>query len=112
MTILAGRLTAPRKRPRRAARHRHTLGHVRPHLRIDPADVHRVCELAEAARTASRRLALLSRAEKDAALHTLAGALDASTDDIVAANERDLQRGRTRGWRRASSTAFASTQPE
>ena len=31
---------------------------------IDPADVERVRELAEAARTASRHLALLSRAEK------------------------------------------------
>src|SRR5688572_12950711 len=64
---------------------------------IDPADVARVRELAEAARTASRRLALLSRAEKDAALRTLADALDAATDTIVDANERDLARGRDHG---------------
>ena len=64
---------------------------------IDPADVEQVRTLAEAARTASRRLALLSRAEKDAALRTLADALDAATDDIVAANEQDLDRGRANG---------------
>ena len=64
---------------------------------IDPADVTRVRELAEAARTASRRLALLSRAEKDAALRALADALDTTTDAIVAANERDLARGRDGG---------------
>ena len=64
---------------------------------IDPADVERVRQLAEAARTASRRLALLSRAEKDAALRTLADALDAATDEVVAANERDLARGREQG---------------
>lgn len=64
----------------------------------DPAaDAEQVRVLAEAARTASRRLALLSRAEKDAALHALADALDAATDDIVAANERDLARGRANG---------------
>ena len=64
---------------------------------IDPADVERVRELAEAARTASRRLALMSRAEKDAALRTLADDLEAATDDVVAANERDLARGREHG---------------
>ena len=64
---------------------------------IDPQDVERVRGLAEAARTAARRLALLSRAEKDAALRTLADALDAATDSIVAANERDLARGRETG---------------
>ncbi len=64
---------------------------------IDPADVEQVRTLAEAARTASRRLALLSRAEKDAALRTLADALDAATDDVVAANEQDLERGRSNG---------------
>ncbi len=64
---------------------------------IDPADVEQVRTLAEAARTASRRLALLSRAEKDAALRALADALDTATDDVVAANERDLERGRANG---------------
>ncbi len=64
---------------------------------IDPADVEQVRVLAEAARTASRRLALLSRAEKDAALLALADALDSATDEVVAANERDLVRGREQG---------------
>src|SRR6187402_3278794 len=64
---------------------------------IDPADVARVRELAEAARTASRRLALMSRAEKDAALRTLADDLEAATDAVVEANERDLARGREHG---------------
>ncbi len=64
---------------------------------IDPADVEQVRILAEAARTASRRLALLSRAEKDAALRALADALDAATDTVVAANDKDLARGRESG---------------
>jgi len=64
---------------------------------IDPADVARVRDLAEAARTASRRLALMSRAEKDAALRTLADDLEAATDAVVEANERDLARGREHG---------------
>ena len=56
---------------------RHTLGGMSDRTSgIDPADVERVRELAEAARTASRRLALMSRAEKDAALRTLADDLE------------------------------------
>ncbi len=58
------------------------------------ADVEQVRTVATAARAASRRLALLSRAEKDAALHHLADALVDATGDIVAANARDLARGR------------------
>ncbi|MEO6789962.1 MAG: glutamate-5-semialdehyde dehydrogenase [Ornithinibacter sp.] len=64
---------------------------------IDPADVENVRTLAEAARTASRRLALMSRAEKDAALRALADALDAATERVVTANEADLARGRENG---------------
>jgi glutamate-5-semialdehyde dehydrogenase len=64
---------------------------------IDPAAVEQVRELATAAGTASRRLALLSRADKDAALHAMADALDAATDDVIAANTEDLQRGRDNG---------------
>ncbi|MGL5909018.1 MAG: glutamate-5-semialdehyde dehydrogenase, partial [Phycicoccus sp.] len=63
----------------------------------DPADAAQVRRLAEAARTASRRLALLSRAEKDAVLHALADALDAATGEVVAANATDLARGRDGG---------------
>ena len=81
-----------------SAGERHTLAGMADRTSgIDPADVARVRELAEAARTASRRLALLSRAEKDAALRTLADALDAATATVVEANERDLARGRDGG---------------
>lgn len=53
---------------------------------IDPADVEQVRACSRRPRAASRRLALLSRADKDAALRTLADALDATTDEIVAAS--------------------------
>ncbi|WP_035907367.1 glutamate-5-semialdehyde dehydrogenase [Knoellia subterranea] len=56
-----------------------------------------VAELASCARVASRRLALLSRADKDAALRALADALDGATADIVAANAEDVARGRDNG---------------
>ena len=56
-----------------------------------------VRRLATAARGAARILALLSRAEKDAALREIADAVDAASDDIVAANEEDLSRGREVG---------------
>ncbi|WP_084072342.1 glutamate-5-semialdehyde dehydrogenase [Knoellia sinensis] len=56
-----------------------------------------VAELASRARVASRRLALLSRADKDAALRALADALDAATTQIVAANAEDIERGRSGG---------------
>ena len=60
---------------------RHTLGRMADRTSgIDPADIEQVRVLAQAARTASRRLALLSRADKDAALRTLADALDGATD--------------------------------
>jgi glutamate-5-semialdehyde dehydrogenase len=64
---------------------------------IDPNAVEQVAAAARAARTAARRLALLSRADKDAALRALADALVGATDRIVAANEEDLERGRTGG---------------
>ncbi len=77
---------------------RHTLGPMSDRTSgIDPADVESVRTLAEAARTASRRLALISRAEKDAALRAMADALESATDRIVSANERDLERGRSGG---------------
>ncbi|WP_270889943.1 glutamate-5-semialdehyde dehydrogenase [Pedococcus sp. 5OH_020] len=64
---------------------------------IDPTVVEDVARTARAAGTASRRLAQLSRADKDAALRVLADRLEAFTDDIVAANEEDLARGREAG---------------
>ncbi|HHU10334.1 MAG TPA: glutamate-5-semialdehyde dehydrogenase [Intrasporangiaceae bacterium] len=56
-----------------------------------------VRELASAARTAAKTVALLSRAEKDAALRGIADAIDAATEDLVAANEEDLARGQEGG---------------
>ncbi len=64
---------------------------------IDPAAVSRVAELATAARFASRRLAQLSRAQKDAALLGLADALDVAAPQVAAANVEDLDRGRDNG---------------
>jgi glutamate-5-semialdehyde dehydrogenase len=49
-----------------------------------------VVELARRAKAASRRLALLPREMRDAALHAAAGAIEAHAAEIVAANERDL----------------------
>ena len=63
----------------------------------DPAVVALVAELAGRAKTASRRLALLSRADKDAALHAIADALDSAIPLVVAANADDLACGRERG---------------
>ncbi len=63
----------------------------------DLAVVALVAELAGRAKTASRRLGLLSRADKDAALHAIADALDAAIPLVVAANAEDLTRGRERG---------------
>ena len=109
------RIRGPRGRRRRARSAGHggiRLGHgCRP--RIDPADV---AQVARARRRPPapprRRLALLSRAEKDAALRTIADALEAATDDVVAANERGPRpRPRARHAREPARTACASTPP-
>ena len=52
---------------------------------------------AARAREAAADLAPLSRASKDAALIAMADALDAATDDIVAANATDVANGRAAG---------------
>jgi len=62
-----------------------------------PEVVAHVAEVAGRAKVASRRLVLLSRAAKDAALYAVADALDAAIPAIVAANASDLARGRERG---------------
>src|SRR6478735_8840570 len=64
---------------------------------IDPAVVEHVARVADGARVASRRLALMSRAEKDPALLALADAVDAATTAIVAANAEDPERWRDGG---------------
>jgi glutamate-5-semialdehyde dehydrogenase len=64
---------------------------------IDPETVAHIAELAGAARQASRRLALLSRAEKDLALGAMADALEAASAEIIAANDQDVARGLAQG---------------
>jgi len=64
---------------------------------IDPAISAHVADLAGSARKASRRLALLSRADKDAALRAMADALDAASEEIITANDRDIAQGRAQG---------------
>ncbi len=56
-----------------------------------------VADLATAAREASRAVALLTRAEKDAALEAMADALLDDAGAIVAANAEDVARGREEG---------------
>ncbi|WP_168583674.1 glutamate-5-semialdehyde dehydrogenase [Gephyromycinifex aptenodytis] len=57
------------------------------------AATEQVAQLARAARGAARKLALLSRADKDALLLKLADALEADASAILAANELDLVAG-------------------
>ncbi|MEP7018640.1 MAG: gamma-glutamyl-phosphate reductase, partial [Actinomycetota bacterium] len=64
---------------------------------IDPEITAHVADLAGAARQASRRLGLLSRADKDAALRAMADALDLASAEIIAANTEDIARGRGEG---------------
>ncbi|HEV7754149.1 MAG TPA: glutamate-5-semialdehyde dehydrogenase [Baekduia sp.] len=56
-----------------------------------------VADVCRAAKVASRRLATLSTADKDAALHRIADALLARTPEILEANARDLEAGRENG---------------
>ncbi len=56
-----------------------------------------VAELCLAARDASRALAALPTGVKDAALHTIADALEARTPEILEANARDMEAGREAG---------------
>src|SRR5665647_1676014 len=64
---------------------------------IDPEITAHVAALAGAARLASRRLGLLTRADKDQALLGMADALDAASAEIIAANDEDIARGRAVG---------------
>ncbi|NLU84039.1 glutamate-5-semialdehyde dehydrogenase [Rhodococcus sp. HNM0569] len=56
-----------------------------------------VHDAARRARTASRVLAQLTTADKNAALHAAADALLAATDDLVAANDLDIESARATG---------------
>ncbi len=53
--------------------------------------------IGQQARAAARELAMLSRAQKDAALHAIADALQAQQADILAANAVDLEAAREAG---------------
>ncbi|WP_018155652.1 glutamate-5-semialdehyde dehydrogenase [Demetria terragena] len=59
----------------------------------------RVRTAALAARTASRELALLPRADKDRALEVLANAVKSASERILAANSEDITRGEAGGLR-------------
>src|SRR3954466_12102363 len=56
-----------------------------------------VADICLEAKRASRMLAQLDRGTKDAALHAIAGALVARTDEILEANARDMEAGREGG---------------
>ncbi|MFY9265360.1 MAG: glutamate-5-semialdehyde dehydrogenase [Solirubrobacterales bacterium] len=53
-----------------------------------------VTDICAEAKAASRALALLDSATKDAALNAIADALDAGAEQVIAANERDLAAAR------------------
>ncbi len=57
----------------------------------------RIHELGRRARVASRQLAKLSAQQKNVALHGIANGLLAATDELLAANTRDLQKARAAG---------------
>ncbi len=62
-----------------------------------PAAERHVTELARRARLASRDLALAHRADKDAALHAMADALEQRAVDVLAANADDVRRAEETG---------------
>lgn len=66
-------------------------------MSVSPQTTERINRVAMGARRASKQLALLSRADKDAALLALADAIVAATDRVIAANDADLDRGRAGG---------------
>src|SRR3954451_20229446 len=68
-----------------------------------------VSDLCRVAKAASRRLAQVDSATKDAALHAIAGALEARTPEILEANERDLEAGRASGLSAALMDRLALT---
>jgi len=56
-----------------------------------------VSQLADSARIAARTLSVATGAERSAALLTIADAIDQRSNEILAANENDMARGRTAG---------------
>jgi glutamate-5-semialdehyde dehydrogenase len=60
-----------------------------------------VLDAARRARTAAAALAPLHREAKDAALHAMAAALESSCEDLLAANDLDVEAGREAGTSQA-----------
>ena len=58
-------------------------------------------QMGQAARAASRQLAVLSTAKKNAALLAIADALEAQAATVLAANARDIAAGRAKGLNEA-----------
>ena len=56
-----------------------------------------VNSLADSARVASRTLSIATGAERKAALQTIADAIESRSSEILAANEKDMEAGRTSG---------------
>ncbi len=56
-----------------------------------------VSQLADSARIAARTLSVATGAERSAVLLTIADAIDQRSNEILAANENDMARGRTAG---------------
>ena len=56
-----------------------------------------VNSLADSARVASRTLSIATGAERKAALQTIADAIESRSTEILAANEKDMEAGRTSG---------------
>jgi glutamate-5-semialdehyde dehydrogenase len=73
----------------------HTAAHDTASAGLDERA--QVLAAATAAREAAAELRTLTRGQKDAALHTVADALDAALDEVVAANAVDVERAQARG---------------
>ncbi len=69
-------------------------------------------KVARAARDAATVLAPMPRAPKDAALRAVADALEAATDEIVAANAVDVDRARENGTSEAMIAGAARRRPD
>lgn len=73
-----------------------------------PADTESLMRaIGRRARAAARDLATLPTGTKRAALQAMAAALRAATDEVLAANERDMEQGRARGLSAASLDRLA-----
>ena len=101
----APRLLRARSRPLRIGRSRRTA------VPFADGTTQSVAEICAAAKEASRTLARLDTATKDAALEAIAAALEARVDEILEANARDVEAGaRGRARRRRCSTGCSSTE--